>query len=380
MASLGLYAALVIVLVAVLAACVWYMLYRYNTTLVTITVDLAAPPDKPAMTVACASAHVLSATFTAGGVTTDILPQMRKAFLNSVGGVVSLRPELYDLPTPSGTPPKVGVFSVRYRCEGAAARKALSAPSKEGFYPEPDLRCWKCGRPGGKPHTCHGPQSQFPRPTGSYIPVDLTARNAGGTVVMVPYSTQSRVSLERDAQTPEVATPADPVTNVGKTSMVRRLEDRYRRKEFLGCLSDRDGGEDGPDADGDDANAEDSEGNLRAARRHPDMNKRVVPPAPSLMRGAERESSEGFADGASMARGAAGRRAPHPEVKMCLARDTSGHFLDYHDEFLTDGVFDSDAIGANVVYPGSKITPAFPTDGTVYLGRGAYDPVATVRF
>lgn len=70
--------------------------------------------------------------------------------------------------------------------------------------------------------------------TGPAIEIENTdPRGAAGTVVWTPYATQSRVSLERSADTPEVATPPNPVTGIGNTAAVRRMGDRYRRGEEL---------------------------------------------------------------------------------------------------------------------------------------------------
>jgi hypothetical protein len=65
---------------------------------------------------------------------------------------------------------------------------------------------------------------------------------AAGTVALTPYSTQSKVSLERDASSPEIAelfrdNAPNPVTGLGKTSMVRAMGDRYRRDDALTALS-----------------------------------------------------------------------------------------------------------------------------------------------
>jgi hypothetical protein len=85
----------------------------------------------------------------------------------------------------------------------------------EDFQPIPQLNC--------DPNRVASPE----------YAVDMTMRNAAGTVAWVPYSTQSRVSLERAADSPEVATPPNPVTGVGASATVRRLGDRYRRGEQL---------------------------------------------------------------------------------------------------------------------------------------------------
>jgi hypothetical protein len=63
--------------------------------------------------------------------------------------------------------------------------------------------------------------------------VDMTGRNAAGTVFWDPFSTLSRVSLERYAESPEAAEAYNPVTGIGKTSTLRTMADRYRRNEAL---------------------------------------------------------------------------------------------------------------------------------------------------
>jgi hypothetical protein len=65
---------------------------------------------------------------------------------------------------------------------------------------------------------------------------------AAGTVALTPYSTQSKVSLERGAGSPEVAElfreyAPNPVSGLGKTSAVRAMGDRYRRDDVLSRLS-----------------------------------------------------------------------------------------------------------------------------------------------
>jgi hypothetical protein len=66
----------------------------------------------------------------------------------------------------------------------------------------------------------------------------MDADDSAGTVALTPYSTQSRVSLERSAESPEVAEAPNPITGIGKTSMVRAMGDRYRRDEALARLSE----------------------------------------------------------------------------------------------------------------------------------------------
>ena len=81
------------------------------------------------------------------------------------------------------------------------------------------------------------PVSTCSKPYDQEYGVDMTARNAAGTVVWDPYSTQSRVSLERYAESPEVAEAPNPYTGLGKTSTVRTMGDRYRRDKALTSIS-----------------------------------------------------------------------------------------------------------------------------------------------
>lgn len=61
--------------------------------------------------------------------------------------------------------------------------------------------------------------------------VDMTntfdLSNTEGTVAWLPYSTESRISLERGAEGSSVTAPVNPVVGIGKGSTVRRLGDRY---------------------------------------------------------------------------------------------------------------------------------------------------------
>lgn len=96
---------------------------------------------------------------------------------------------------------------------GSPAMRPLQ-PSKSGFRPVPVTTC-------GNP------------PVHQEYAVDMTSRNAAGTVAWHPYSTQSRVSLERYAESPENAEELNPVTGLGKTNFVRKLADRYRGDEAM---------------------------------------------------------------------------------------------------------------------------------------------------
>ena len=106
-----------------------------------------------------------------------------------------------------------GLLSIRFRkCFQARAQGV------QGFTPVPVS-------------TCHGGQCAD---DGAFADVD----GRHGTVAWVPYSTQSRVSLERHAESPEVAEPMNSITGVGKGATVRALGDRYRRNEAFQRLSD----------------------------------------------------------------------------------------------------------------------------------------------
>ena len=50
-----------------------------------------------------------------------------------------------------------------------------------------------------------------------YYAVDLTGRNAAGTVVWEPFSTQSKVSLERGVSAPSLTAVPNPVSRIGTT-------------------------------------------------------------------------------------------------------------------------------------------------------------------
>jgi len=107
----------------------------------------------------------------------------------------------------------------------AAGRRWREAPMRG--------RAARRGKAGFRPI----PVSTCGQPYDSHYAVDMTARNAAGTVVWDPFSTQSRVSLERGAESPEVAEELNPVSGLGKTSSLRAMTDRYRRGEALRRLS-----------------------------------------------------------------------------------------------------------------------------------------------
>lgn len=56
--------------------------------------------------------------------------------------------------------------------------------------------------------------------------VDMTGRDAAGTVALVPYSRQSRVSLERGADSAGIAEPPNPLVGLDKDLRVRAWRDR----------------------------------------------------------------------------------------------------------------------------------------------------------
>jgi len=64
-----------------------------------------------------------------------------------------------------------------------------------------------------------------------YYAVDLTGRNAAGTVVWEPFSTQSKVSLERGVSAPSLTAVPNPVSRIGTTSSVRAWGDEYTGDE-----------------------------------------------------------------------------------------------------------------------------------------------------
>jgi hypothetical protein len=193
--------AIVVVLILVIFA-VWYAKYRYGTF---TSDDLQ---DGTSVGIACNSAKIalVSATYRRlDGTSADVTAALRKQLSES--GVLD-RADFVVSGKMLGQPPG-GYLSFRYRCAGSYHGKA-------GFLPIPMTPCAVDDAEYG---------------------VDMTSRNAAGTVVWVPWSQQSRVSLQRDAETPEVATPSNPVTGIGKTSMVRKLGDRYRHNEELAKLT-----------------------------------------------------------------------------------------------------------------------------------------------
>ncbi len=198
-------AVLIVVAIILIAAAAWYFMYRYHTVLV------SNAPDASTVTLTCQAGQtidVISATYTppasAGGKPVSVTPYLQ-AILNALSG------NTYTVSGAALGQVIGGTLTFRYRCEGG------TAAGKSGFRPVPITTC-------GSPYDDH-------------YAVDMTSRNAAGTVVWDPYSTQSRVSLERYAETPEVAEHLNPHTGLGKTSSVRAMSDRYRRREALQALS-----------------------------------------------------------------------------------------------------------------------------------------------
>jgi hypothetical protein len=191
------YAVIVVLVIVLVASSAWYYTNRYNTVLV------SAAAEGSAVKITCAAdarIHVVSAHYKVGDKTVDVKDALQKQFGDAFpGGSFTVLGS--SLGQAAG-----GALTFRYKCLAPKATKA-------GFVPI-------AVRP------CAGIRDD-------YYGVDMTSRNAAGTVVWDPYSTQSRVSLERMAESPEVATPPNPVTGVGRTSMVRREGDRYRRNEEL---------------------------------------------------------------------------------------------------------------------------------------------------
>ena len=192
-------AVLVVLAIVLIAATAWYYTYRYGTTLVPSTADGGA------VTLVCQAgqvAQVVAAAYTPPGASAVDVTSSLQSLLNSLSGTATLTVSGALLGQPAG-----GTLTFRYRCGSMGA--------KAGFRPVPISTC-------GSPRDDH-------------YAVDM--RGAAGTVVWDPYSTQSRVSLERYAETPEVAESFNPYTGVGKNSSVRAMSDRYRREEALNRLS-----------------------------------------------------------------------------------------------------------------------------------------------
>lgn len=194
-------ALLVVLAILVIAATAWWYAYRRGTVLVSGvadggTVRLTCQAGQTVKVVAARYAPPAAKAAKAADVTSNLQKLLAPGKGNyTVSGAA--------LGQPAG-----GTLTFRYRCQG---------PARDAFQPVPISVC-------GAPYDDH-------------YAVDMTGRNAAGTVVWDPYSTQSRVSLERYAETPEAAEQLNPITGLGKTSSVRAMGDRYRRNEALQRLS-----------------------------------------------------------------------------------------------------------------------------------------------
>lgn len=275
MADKKVVAAIVIVVTIILiASMAWYCTYRYRTTLV-------SQADGSTAKISCQTGQikVVEASYapSGGGKAADVTSALQTV-LGALGGA-SYQINAAALGQPAG-----GVLTFRYKCAGS---------TKSDFRPVPVSTC-------GTPY-------------GDQYAVDMTGRNAAGTVVWNPYSTQSRVSLERYAETPEVAETPNPYTGVGKTSSVRAMGDRYRRDEALTRLTvhELQSGQPGYMEE-----VGDSATSLMAsvARRSP----AVAGGAPScLVAGADIDSdfyTDGFYDSAVLKEALTSRRGPMPNT------------------------------------------------------------------
>ena len=266
---------LVVLAIVIIAALAWYYMYRFHTTLVSNAADGASE------TLTCGagqSIKVVSAKYTPkSGGTVDVKAALQTLLTAVSGGsyVVSG----VALGQAAG-----GTLTFRYKCTGSS--------TKSGFRPVPVSTC-------GSPYEDH------------YASVDVG--NRYGTVAWDPYSTQSRVSLERYAESPEVAEPMNPITGVGKGAAVRAMGDRYRRGEALQRLSvfELQPGQPGyMEEVGDDAM------NLMAAvtRRSPAV---AGGSAPCLIAGADVDSdflTDGFYDSAVLKEALTSSRTPVPNT------------------------------------------------------------------
>jgi hypothetical protein len=194
-------ATLVALVVIILA---WYLRYRYRAVLV------ANVPDGATVILGCTYGppRVTEAWYRLPGGKPKSVAKALESVLGSLGGSNHYTVDGKALGQAPG-----GSLTFRYRC--GSPRKCPGCA--DGFRPVPITTC-------GSPYDDH-------------YAVDMTGRNAAGTVVWDPYSTQSRISLERYAETPEAAEMLNPYTGLGKTASVRAMGDRYRRGEALGRLS-----------------------------------------------------------------------------------------------------------------------------------------------
>jgi hypothetical protein len=199
-------AVLVVLAVIVIAVAAWYYAFRYRTILV------AGAADGGTVALACQAgqrAVVVTARYTAPSASAANVAAQLQSVIDAARGAS------FVVSGPALGQPEGGTLTFRYRCAGAPT------PPKANFVP---TLAPLCG--AGEPAFA-----------GDGEPSDATRRNAAGTVAWVPFSTQSRVSLERSAETPEAAESLNPVTGLGKTSSLRAMSDRYRRNEALRRLS-----------------------------------------------------------------------------------------------------------------------------------------------
>ena len=191
-----------VVLVVILVA--WHWHYTHWTD----TETMSGMPEGTSGEIACTNGKpikVVKATYTVEGKNYNVTAAVQKLLIaNGNKFTVSGAALGY---APGGT------LSIRFRkCFQARTQAA------QGFTPTPVS-------------TCHGSHCAD---GGAFADVD----GRHGTVARAPYSTQSRVSLERHAESPEVAEPMNSITGVGKGATVRALGDRYRRNEAFQRLSD----------------------------------------------------------------------------------------------------------------------------------------------
>jgi hypothetical protein len=179
--------AIVCVLVfVVVASLAWYATGRLGTSVV------AGIGDGGSFNVRCANGavDVVGAAYTPpGGAPADVTAALQRAVDAAAGGQVVVRSAA--LGQPAG-----GTLTFRYRCAALAA---------DGFRPTPVSPC--------------GPRPPLERARSS--------RGADGTTVSLPFSDVSRVSLERGALTAETAERPNVHTGVGRTALVRAMQNPY---------------------------------------------------------------------------------------------------------------------------------------------------------
>ena len=198
------YGALVVLLIVIISALAWYYKFRYQTTLV-------SEKDGSTVSIACGEGRAVKVIMAKyeplSGPPVDVTDKLQVILSGS-------ETTSYQISATSLGQLAGGTLTFRYKC--------TKVPTKSKFHPVPVDTCSLSGEYG-----VAEPWSQRE--------LDLQGRN--GTVVWEPYSTQSKVSLERGAESPEVAEPLNPITGVGKGAAVRAMGDRYRRNEALQRLS-----------------------------------------------------------------------------------------------------------------------------------------------